>query len=381
VKAVTYINNMHELSLAKESGLWEVILSHRDFSRLGKLYTGELNKLLVEAKKLDLKTVFEWDILMTNDVLYSDIELLGEIDLNNVDCMRVQDSGALNYCLDNLSHQIQVVLESGNHNLCALKSWKSLLGDRLDRLVVSIEIPKDKLKEYISVLSCNVEILGLGQILLFYSPRSLLSPMTKSNAEFIYAQGESEESPHKGFPIVENKHGTFMFHIKNIFLLENIDELLDMNLSHLRLNLQGAEDFSLLPGIVNLITSFSKEKSKQIKGLYKSDVIRGYFSVNKSDVLFNKLKNHRLQRKDEKYLGPVMEVSKKKYIAIKLVRADVSLRVGDEIKFILPEGGEKITTIKWIKNSSLESVESISDAIAIIDHVGAVVPKSVVYLS
>ena len=46
-----------------------------------------------------------------------------------------------------------------------------------------------------------------------------------TSGEFLEATGESEESPHKGFPLIENSHGTFMFHIKRLFLLEHLEHL------------------------------------------------------------------------------------------------------------------------------------------------------------
>ncbi len=272
MKVTTYINSIHELSLAHDNGIDEIILGHKDFSRLGTLDDDGFERLAKESNLLGIKPVFEWDILMTDDVFNKVIKKLNNLDLKNIEIFRVQDPGALNYVFENFSNTIQLILENGNHNFVGLRQWKDFLGSRLDRLVLSIEIPKDKLTEYITKLDCPIEILGLGRILLFYSPRNLLSPLVSDKRDFIYAEGESEESPHKGFPIIENKHGTFMFHIKNIFLLENLIELNQMKLSHLRIDLRDT-DFLQLSHICNLVKDYSIEASKKFKETYAKDVI------------------------------------------------------------------------------------------------------------
>jgi len=49
-----------------------------------------------------------------------------------------------------------------------------------------------------------------------------LSPLEEKKHlnDALEAYGTSEESPHSGFPIVENRHGTFMFNVKDLSLLE-----------------------------------------------------------------------------------------------------------------------------------------------------------------
>ena len=105
------------------------------------------------------------------------------------------------------------------------------MGDQCERLVLSNELSKEKLLEYAHLLNTPIEVLVFGRILLFYSPRLLLSPLEKTELEnnhSIEAFGTSEESPHSGFPLIENSHGTFMFNVKDLYLLDHLEELKEM---------------------------------------------------------------------------------------------------------------------------------------------------------
>ena len=388
MKFTTYCENLHELGSIKEAGLEEAIFSYKDISRFSKNSIDELNELIKSAKELNLKVILEWDVLITEDDFDKNVESFKKVDLQYVDSLRVQDAGVLEYALENTEKKIQFISETGNHNLMGLKTWESYIGERLERIILSIELNKEKLSEYIEALSCPIEFLGLGRILLFYSPRKLLSSLSSEEDEprfksilsqdYIEAVGESEESPHKGFPLVENKHGTFMFHMKHLFLLDMITELKAMNLHFLRLDFRFDSEISYLGEIAKLynessdFTAFKKE--------YKFDVIRGYYQVNKSNVLFKKLKNYRIQRKDDSYIGEVVEALKGKYLAI-LNKSERELKKDDQVKFITPEGREYQTKVYELTKTSGEVCESLGKGeLGLINYMSGVWSKSQVYL-
>ena len=355
MKLTTYAQTLHDLNIIKENGLDEVILGHKEFSRIGKLNDQEFADLSVRAKELNLKRIFEWDILMTE----TEFPALGKKILtlkDQFDEIRLQDPGALEYVMTHLDSKIQWITENGNHNLFGLKNWESYIGERLTRLILSIEIPKTSLIEYVKELKTPVEILGLGRILLFYTPRSLLSPLVKNSddpvtksmlqSETFEALGESEESPHKGFPLIENRHGTFMFHIKDFCLLDYAQELSTLGLSYFRVDLRSTSLAEFLPMV---------KTPEEFKKNYPHDLMKGFYLVNKTDVLFPKLKNSRLVRKDEGYVGEILDVAKSEYAVIQL-KGKVKLKVGDKLKFIHPEGKEYIVPVMWMKSSDLSEI-------------------------
>ncbi|MGK0367961.1 MAG: putative protease [Thermoproteota archaeon] len=394
MKVTTFIESLSELELAAKSNIEEVIFGQKEFSRLGKLSEQELVVLAKEASLRNVHSVFEWDILMTENDFKPISNELEKIDFTLFKAIRVQDPGAIYFAMNTViikyPHlKIQLILETGNHNTLGISKWVEYLGESLDRIVLSIELPKDKLKELIQCVSAPVEVLGLGRILLFYTPRNLLSPLYEdhdddknkviTSSHYIEATGESEESPHKGFPLIENRHGTFMFNIKDHFLIENIDELKEMNLAFMRVDLR-QRDFSQLPRITELAQNFTKDASKEFRSNYPVSVIRGFYSVNKSDILFKKLKNSRTQRQDEDFIGHVIEVIKDKQLTILIKKRGQEIQCSQKLKIITPEGKIKLLKITRLLSSTLEPKDSIGHGqLAVINYMKGVVAKSIVY--
>jgi len=383
---ISYATHLSDLNILKDSGIKEIILSSKEFSRLQNTSFADFISICNRARELDFKITFEWDILICENDFSACCEYFQNIPSELYDVVRVQDPGVLEYILENSIKPIQLILETGNHNLKSIQTWVEYIGTRLDRIVLSIELNKEKVQEYIEKLQCDVELLTLGRILLFYTPRKLLSSLLDEDEkvnyhqdlldDYIEASGESEESPHKGFPLVENRHGTFMFHIKDLFLLDRIEELQSFGLKFARIDLR-FNDLRLIQEIVKLKTN---EQSLKLKETYGVEVIRGYFQVNKSDVLFKKLKNYRIQRKDELYVGEVLEAQKSEYMAI-LIKSHTKLKLNDQLKFITPEGKEHFCKVHTLKNSSLKDIDHATyGQLALINYMSGVWTKSQVYL-
>jgi putative protease len=339
---ITYVNSLDQLEDCKESGLKQVILEHKAISRFGKLNTEEFIKISKRAQVLNIAVALEWDILMTESEFKAKSDVVYELK-DHYQSIRVQDAGAINFAVTKLDKKVQLILESANHNLKAVENWIAFAGAKLEKIILSIELEKSVLKEYCEKLNCPIEFLGLGRILLFYTPRNLLSTLlpqddekrakSMTSGEFLEATGESEESPHKGFPLIENSHGTFMFHIKRLFLLEHLAEMKDFGVNTVRIDMRFDDEFEIKK-ITELCSN--ADKAKEFKSSYPYDVIKGYFNINKTDVLFKKLKNTRIQRKDDSYIGEVIEIVKSEYMAIFIKKNSIS--IDDEVSFITPEG-------------------------------------------
>lgn len=380
MKLTTFAQTLHDLSVIKDTGLDEVILSHKDFSRFGKLTSEEFLEMAKRSKELGLKVIFEWDILMSENAfskLTQDIVSL----IDTIDSIRVQDAGALEWAFKNTELPLQFVAENGNHNLPGLEAWINHVQGRMERIILSIEIPKDKIEEYSSTLTVPCELLGLGRILLFYTPRALLSPLAPEKLAFhqeITAIGESEESPHKGFPLIENRHGTFMFHIKDFCLIDYAHELKVCGPEYFRVDLRWAS-FSQLGVVKELVETFDESKFLDFKDEYPQDLMRGFYHVNKSDVLFPKLKNHRLQKREGQYVGEIIDAEKTSHLAI-YVKNPRGLKKTDRLRIVHPKGEEFEVLIYSLKNLALEDTDFISnEKIAVIQFVTGVWAKSQVY--
>src|SRR5690606_19569791 len=149
------------------------------------------------------------------------------------------------------------------------KGWIELAEGRMERVVLSIELSKDTIAQYTRELSVPCELLGFGRILLFYTPRPLLSSLSGEKVvqnEELLALGESEESPHKGFPLIENQHGTFMFHIKEFCLVDYAQELGQNGLSFFRIDQRFDE--RKIREVTELVKNFSEESFLSFKEEY-----------------------------------------------------------------------------------------------------------------
>jgi putative protease len=373
MKLVTYLKNPQDLENLPDV---DILLAPKELSRFGYLTLDQVNQTIKVCKR----PILVWDILMTQANFQKALESLKKINLDSLYAIRVQDPGALNFLVENFPNmKIQLILENGNHNLPAISNWVKLSGPNLERIILSIELPKDILKIYIAELSqknIKSELLGLGPILLFYSPRSLLNPLLEEKQEEVKALVSSSESPHKGFRVVENRNGTFMYNTKDHFILDEMETLKEIGLNFLRIE----ADAHLISPIQSLIESFSVTKLEEIKEKYPSKLMKGFFSVNKTDVLFTKLKNYKIARTDENYLGEVVDVIKKKLMGILLKNPNLSLLQNDSIEIKTPEGKSKRLKVLEIRNSSLEPVtEGKSGSIVYVSHLGGVSVRSAIF--
>jgi putative protease len=393
MKFTTYAENTTQLNQIAElfdTQNTEVIVSHTQISRVSQTSKEELLAMVALNQKLKLNLVLEWDVLKQDSLfkkIASDIETLP---LHEFKAIRVQDPGALHFVKEKIPWlKVQLILENGNHNLTGLLRWQEFLGDQLDRLVLSNELSKDHLKSYAAILPGKLEILTFGRILLFYSPRLLLSPLSKNEIEHktnelsknFEAFGTSEESPHAGFPLIENQHGTFMFNVKDLFLLDHMEEIRALNVGAVRVDLRFDESFKHLPQVSKVFKGESVDLTK-IKTSNVRPVIKGFYNINKTDVLFSKLKNKRIARNDESYLGEIVDVERDHSMALLIKSKQLSLKAGMELKILTPEGKEKVITAQELLSTSGTKLTEVKmNEVVLLHYVRGVVGKSQVYLN
>jgi putative protease len=360
-------------------------LGHQKFSRAGTLSTEEILTLSKKLRAQGKKVVFEWDVLSTESELRESITFFEKEGFENFDAFRVCDMGVASYLVQSTSQPIQLNVENAFHNLASLKTLKTSFEGRIEKLIVSNEIPFPKLIQYQDELQIELEVLSLGALLLFYTPRPLLSStkVLDSDQESglrngpLHFLGNSEESPHKGFQLTENQHGTFMYNPKDLSLLDRQD-LLGESLLSQRVDLRGHFEEQKTQAFEQYLDL--KDYSK-FKENYPTDLTRGFFHVNKTNVQFSKLKNARVQRKDEGFLGHIIDVHKKGYLALQLKNPNQSLTVGTKVKLLSAEGREKEFLISEMKNTNREPLMTASSPdIVLINYCSGASKKSALYL-
>jgi len=345
----------------------EVLICLNDFSKKAYFESSELKKISSYFKNLGLKVVLDFDALVLNENFGSLIDRFKVLDSTLFDSVRAQDFGVIEYLFCETDFSLQLNLETGHHNLLAIESWINYLGQRLEKVILSYELPKDSVSKFAQKLknhSIKAEILGLGKILLFYSPRKLLSRLDESFEDFALAH--SLESPHKGFKVYENIHGSFMYHLKDLCLFD-FTTFLDENFIEMRVELSEELLWPL------------KLCKKHVQSNPQS-YTQGYFKVNKSDILFNKLKNQHLLKNDETYIGEVIEAKKGEYLAV-LCNGSVEAALGASVSLISPEGLKKDFIMQSAQDANFnELAHFIEGKIVLLPYIKKMGPRSILSL-
>ncbi len=364
------------------------VLGNRVLSRVSEIDWAEMIELSQDLKKVDHSKVFlQWDVLMTESNFKGlCAQLVNHWDdfISHFDGIRVQDAGALTWLKDkNYPKEVHYICENGNHNLEGLLSWYQYWPQGITRLVLSAEFPAEKLLELYKQIPCELEVLAAGNILLFYTPRHLVSPLYEEEESVTpenqaigeyRVSGTSEESPHKGFPIIDNNHGTFMFNTKELYIFTEEEKIAPLKNFTYRIDYP-IEDLSR--------SEWKQLLSRDHEAFQKSRQMgqtKGFFRSNKTDVLFKKLKNHRLQDRGESYLGEVVDVKKKQHVAILLKGRERQIKKGDQIKLLSPEGREKSVILNHIWNAEREDMTMAQTGqIIFIPHVGGISVRTMVF--
>jgi putative protease len=375
----TPVNNLQQVDLALKHGLKEFLLAPKLLSRFGKLELRETSEFAKSIKDRGGRVILEWDALFCQNQFKKVVDQLHDFEFFAFDEIRVQDPGVFQWVLDHTEQQIQLNLETGNHNFQAIQNWVNYKLSRISRVILSGELPGKVIAEYRKKLDVPFELMGIGRILLFYTPRGLLNPLTLQDQSYLEGTASSEESPHSGFQLLQNDHGTFMFNPKDQSLLDQIPQIQEAGVTHLRLDLRFADFENLFPMVMN---SIETADSSLLKENWPVKFFSGFFRVNKTDVLFKKLKNRKIVREDENYLGVVLDVIKKETMGIKLKTCDLELSKGDVIEIHTPEGKIKKSLVDQLFNSKGEDIpKGLPGQIVFMKHIGGVSIRSSVYKS
>jgi putative protease len=354
MKAIVYLTDAAQIPAWSEARVTEVILAPKELSRRGTGSLASMIELANQANAVGLTPVLEWDALMEGPRFRecsASVLRLPKV----FRAVRARDAGAALWLRDHTDYPIQLLLEAGHHNLPALQTWQSRLGLRLQRLCLSPELTLKTLQDWRTQLDVPFEVLGLGPLLLFHSPRALLTSLATAPAsEEVWAEGASEESPHKGFLLSENSHGTLMFHPKDLGLLERWSDLEAAGVDVVRID-HRREKSELVQGIVAFLKA--PQDAGALKSAWSQEWMRGYLDVNKSDVLFDRLKNDHLKR-DERSCGEVLEGKREAWLA---VRVSGHITAGETIQIINPKGESTSLELAWIKDDAFQPVTTLTD--------------------
>jgi len=393
MELVSPVRSQTELATAHEAGITEVLLGHQMLSTLGTLGTDELHSLANSALKLGLRPILLWDTLMRDAEFDRAVNCIKKIDLKLFSAVRVMDPGALEYILEETLLPVQLILRTGNHNIESILGWINYNKARTEKVILSSELPKKRIEEYVKVIPVKTEVLGLVPILLFYTPRYLLTYQSTSgdgergedSFNLLTAMASCEENTHKGFRVVETKHGTLVFHAKDYCLLEQINELKSMGVTSFQMDfrLEKSESFILeqIKKVAVLCKSFDPVFYQEWASSYPNKITRCFYQANATDVLFKKLKNTTTQRVDHSFVGEVIESVRDRHIIVHVTGNARELTKGNELKIITPMGKQVLFTVGSIRDLDGNQKEEIASGdFAVLPYIRSVTPTSVIYL-
>ena len=147
-----------------------------------------------------------------------------------------------------------------------------------------------------------------------------------------------------------------------------------MNVGAVRVDLRFDESFKHLDHILG-------QSLDDVKLNNPRPFIKGFYNINKTDVLFSKLKNKRVQRQDEAYIGEIVDVERDFSMALLIKSKHQKISVGDEIKILTPEGKVKEIKIAEMTRTNGSAVSQAGqNEIVMLPFVRGIVGKSQVYL-
>lgn len=369
----TFVSSIHDIERCVNApNLQEVLLEPALTARLGELPENRLHSLASEAVQRGLRPVLVWDVLMPEHVMTNVCDQLRQWDLSRFGAIRVCDPGAAYWLKTHFPEMpLHFIVETGNHNLESLRGWCDIFSGSLERLVLSIELPEEKLVEYCQTLPVACELLGVGQILLFYSPRSLLAEHLithKATAAFA-------EAPNRHFPTLETAHGTFMFLDKDQFILDRLDAMLSAGLHTVRLDLRHLGREGDVAVDIDRICHQILSDPASLRVNWPRETRAPFFKANRTTALFPRMKSKLSKYRNNVCLAEVLAGEGGKYVVFyTLCPFEVSL-----IKSIMLPTGEEIEVPQGVafRNLNGELLDSFEpEQILVTDWIKKAMPGS-----
>lgn len=330
MKYCTYLRTQAQLEYLANTNIREVIVEHSLLSQLGGLPTHDLIDLTRQLKQQEFSVFLQWDRLMTEPEFQECLPILKTLYSLPFDAIRVQDTGAAEWVRTHKTDAaLHLIAESGYHNLASLGQLAKHFHPQ--RIAVSQELSSTQIQECASKIRVPLEVLGLGPLLLYQTPRKLLS----SGHSKTTTQSLRNPEHLQNNPVIESQHGTFLFDRRDLFLLDRLDQLKAVGVSNIRIDLRLKRDFSIIENIDAAAHDPDLSKRKQFKKSWPQPTTHGFFRANRTNRAFRHLNNPHLRSAGSQSVGTVLETNRTSGIVI-LVHE--FLREGEFLSCVTPQG-------------------------------------------
>jgi len=339
-----------------DSGNPECILEGRELSIRGELTRSDIREFQRKSIDLGVPVSLSWNRLPTENQFQVQAECFRELWNDSFSAVRVQDPGVFHSVVQD--HNVHLILETGNHNLPAIQAMVRHGSPKVKRIVLSNEVPLQTLKHWCHQLPVETEIAALGSLLIFYSPRHLLSPQI--NTQGILEQKGISEEDGRAFTFVENDSGTLMYLDKTLFLLDRINQIQQAGITHISLDINHLKGNAPMETWFRELMDFNApQRIEELKNALDTGITRGFSSANKTDRQFKHLKNTRLRARLPLANAQVLQTVQKKYLVI-VTRKE--LEAGKPYLFATPDGRESIVQFAWFQKPWAEKKKERTDS-------------------
>ncbi len=378
MKYIVAIKSKDQLNfLLRKDDELKIYLNETSFD--GKLTWKEIEK---KISSFNCKVILQWDILMREVQLKNTIKFLEKNKiLDKISAVSVYDMGAVNYIKrERPDLAIHLIMGNSGHNRESLLFLKQYLKDQLKRFILSSLLSVESYKNFKDI-KVEKETLGLGSVLLYASPRRMLSSYKKG--ENIVAYADTIDYPQKNLPIKETIHGTFMYNNRDLSLFNYIDEIENYGIDYLLLNPRD-QFYPNMMEFYELLTSSREDINLFLKKYYPCKLFSGFYKINRTDKVFSRLPKLRNRKSpvvgdNSVYMGEVIEYIKGHHIGLHLKNKE-SLCLGDKLRFYTPDGIIKTKEVVKMFNSKGDNINKVNYGdIVFIENVSGVTVRSSVY--
>lgn len=196
--------------------------------------------------------------------------------------LRVRDIGLARH-LNALGRSFHLNLESGHANRIGIEAWKEVF-PMAQRFVFNHQMSRQNLLPLLqSWHGTETELLGLGSIVMYYSPRPLLSWAGAPKTSVL----QSEEMGATRPLLQEHGAGVTLSYDKWLNLLPHAGELEEAGLTHLRIDLRRAP-LDLAPLLRPALRG-----EVDLREHWPTPLLHGFYGANRSDSIFSKLVGRR----------------------------------------------------------------------------------------
>jgi len=345
MKFSTYVRTLQDIRRCESTRfVEEVLIEPALIAQQGDLTKVEVECLNDHLRKSRLKSVLVWDVLMTGSSFDRICQELRDGSLDCFGAVRVKDLGAAAWLQSNYPDiPLQLILEGSSHNLEAMMGWIEYFGNQLEKIVLSIELPEKKMVRYCKEVPVKFEVLGAGPILIFNSPRRLLSRVLSpeeddSNPDpWLKSVSFSEESQNRKFATKQTPHGTLMFLDKDHFILDRLENLEASGIETVRIDLRDLSENGEAACGIERICQLVQEKDPSVRKWWPKKTLTPFFRSNGTTKQLKHLKSELHALRDESCLAQVISGEKGNHVVLYSLR---EFDTSQKKTMILPSGEE-----------------------------------------